>query len=408
MNMLWKFSAYGFLKNLRFFEPFMILYFLEIGLSYLDIGLLVSFRAVLINVLEIPSGALSDLYGRKNAMILSLLSYIASFILFAMSSSLLPLFPAMAFFAVGEAFRTGTHKAMIFSWLSKNGKIGAKTKVYGFTRSWSQTGSALSAVIAAAIVIFFREYQWVFIFSIVPYLFGIWNIATYPSYLNTRVLEKTSIRDLFAYLFRVLKSSIRKKELRRLIVQSTGFNSVFDVTGNFLQPVLKAQAGLLLAGFFASEQTNVAAASGAVYFVIYLLSAVAARKAHLVADRAGSPGKATALLVLSAAVLLIVLSAATFYESAAVAIGGFIVYYMLHNIWSPLIVTQYDDCTEDGEQATVLSIESQTKSAGVLVLAPLAGIIADEAGIPAMFLAFSILMIILTAYSLREQRTKKG
>jgi len=32
-----KFCAYGFLKDLRFYEPFMLLVFLDKGLSYLEI-----------------------------------------------------------------------------------------------------------------------------------------------------------------------------------------------------------------------------------------------------------------------------------------------------------------------------------------------------------------------------------
>ncbi|MFO7780135.1 MAG: hypothetical protein R6W94_00755, partial [Spirochaetia bacterium] len=41
-----KFSAYGFLKNLRFFEPFMILFLLGQGLSYLQVGTLYAANAV--------------------------------------------------------------------------------------------------------------------------------------------------------------------------------------------------------------------------------------------------------------------------------------------------------------------------------------------------------------------------
>ena len=39
--MLVRFSLYGFLKNQRYFEPFIILFFLEKGLSFTQIGLLV-------------------------------------------------------------------------------------------------------------------------------------------------------------------------------------------------------------------------------------------------------------------------------------------------------------------------------------------------------------------------------
>ena len=33
-RLLFRFSLYGFLKNLRFFEPFLILFFRDAGLSF--------------------------------------------------------------------------------------------------------------------------------------------------------------------------------------------------------------------------------------------------------------------------------------------------------------------------------------------------------------------------------------
>ena len=115
--MLFRFSLYGFLKNQRYYDPFLILAFLEKGLSFFQIGILIGFREVCTNIFEIPSGALADLYGRRRAMIFSFCAYIASFATFAMSKSLPMLFGAMFFFGLGDAFRTGTHKAMIFDWL---------------------------------------------------------------------------------------------------------------------------------------------------------------------------------------------------------------------------------------------------------------------------------------------------
>ena len=43
---IYKFSAYGFLKNLRFFDPFIILFFREMGISFLEIGILFSVTVV--------------------------------------------------------------------------------------------------------------------------------------------------------------------------------------------------------------------------------------------------------------------------------------------------------------------------------------------------------------------------
>ena len=35
-------------------------------------------------------------------------------------------------------FRGGTHKAMILDWLRAQGRESERTRVYGFTRSWSK------------------------------------------------------------------------------------------------------------------------------------------------------------------------------------------------------------------------------------------------------------------------------
>jgi len=77
--MLFRFSLYGFLKNQRYYDPFLILAFREKGLSFFQIGILYGFREICTNLFEIPSGALADLYGRRRAMIFSFCAYIVSF-----------------------------------------------------------------------------------------------------------------------------------------------------------------------------------------------------------------------------------------------------------------------------------------------------------------------------------------
>jgi hypothetical protein len=52
---LFRFCLYGFLKNQRNFEPFLILVFREKGLSFGAIGILIGFREICINILEVPA-----------------------------------------------------------------------------------------------------------------------------------------------------------------------------------------------------------------------------------------------------------------------------------------------------------------------------------------------------------------
>ena len=145
--MLFRFSLYGFLKNQRYFEPFLVLALLEKGLGFFEIGLLIGFRELTVNVLEIPSGAVADVWGRRRSMIVSFSAYIVSFLALGWGTHLGFLFLAMFFFAIGDAFRTGTHKAMIFQWLRLEGRLDERTRVYGFTRSWSKLGSAVSVLL---------------------------------------------------------------------------------------------------------------------------------------------------------------------------------------------------------------------------------------------------------------------
>ena len=61
----YQFCAYGFLKNLRFFDPFLLLFFLSRGFDYFDIGMLYAIRETGFIITEIPSGIFADTFGRK-------------------------------------------------------------------------------------------------------------------------------------------------------------------------------------------------------------------------------------------------------------------------------------------------------------------------------------------------------
>ena len=87
--MLLRFCLYGFLKNQQYYDPFLILAFLQKGLSFGVIGVLIGFRAICINLMEIPAGAIADVIGRRRSMIASFLAYIVSFALFGLCDQLL-------------------------------------------------------------------------------------------------------------------------------------------------------------------------------------------------------------------------------------------------------------------------------------------------------------------------------
>jgi MFS family permease len=391
--MILRFSLYGFLKNQQYYDPFIVLAFLQMGLNFTLIGVLIASREFMVNLLEIPTGAIADVCGRRRSMIMSFVGYIISFAVMggagvasmegwlSLGVLLSFLFPAMAFFAVGEAFRTGTHKAMIFTWLRLQGRTDERTKVYGYTRSWSTIGSAVSVVLASIFVLFTRNFVYVFFFSIVPYVLNLINFFGYPNELEGDISEETSLRRIVTHLREALVLSVRQPSLRRLLFESMGFEGFFKAAKDYLQPVLKAAALPLTAALFAgaalSEEQQSVLLIGPVYLVLFLLSALASRKAHVLVRYHGNEDHAARFLWLVAFLVLAGMVPAMYFGIHWVMIVGFVGLSVLQNLWRPILITRFDSCSDEASGATILSIESQAKSVATMVIAPSLGFAID-------------------------------
>ncbi len=396
--MLGRFSLYGFLKNQLYFEPFLYLALREMGLSWFQIGLLIGFRAVIINLMEIPSGAVADVWGRRKSMMLSFGAYIASFLvlgLTGLAGSLSPfarfllLFPGMLLYGIGDAFRTGTHKAMIFTWLRIHDRTNERTRIYGYTRSWSKIGSAISVLIAAGLVFASHSYIYIFFFSIIPYLLGLINFMGYPKELDVDKKQGLSLRAVWIHLKEALSISMRRASLRGLIMESMGFEGVFRAAKDYLQPILKSAAVPLFSAMVLTEglgeKQAAAVLAGPVFFVLYLLSAFASRKAHVFVDMAGTEERgARHLWAMNLIIFLLLLPAMYLADRSElmiftqpVLIAGFMCLYIMQNLWRPALISRFDSHSSESQGATILSIESQAKSLATAIIAPSLGFAVD-------------------------------
>ena len=398
--MLFCFSLYGFLKNQRYYENFLYLAFLDKGLSYFEIGILIGFREVCTNLFEIPSGAIADLYGRRRSMIFSFFAYIASFVIFAVSKSLFPLFAAMFFYGLGDAFRSGTHKAMIFDWLRLQGRSDEKTKIYGFTRSWSQMGSAVSVLIAGALVFYSGNFVDIFWFSIIPYAMNIVNFFGYPAQLDGDRQSEFSVKAVARMLGSALKQSVQFPPLRRLVFEGMGFEGMYKASKDYLQPILKQTVIALPLLLALDESKRTALLVAAVYFVLYFLSSFASRNSHQVSNwRGGDEGAARFMWWVDLALFALLIPALWFswYPTIIVLFVGLAI---LQNFWRPGLISRFNAQSTPEMSATILSIEAQSKSLATIILAPLLGLLVDSVGnfSPVGIVGTCIAVAILIAY----------
>lgn len=381
--MFYRFSLYGFLKNLRFFDPFILLIFRSYGLSFLQIGALYSIRDVAVNILEIPTGVIADTFGRRRSMVAAFLSYIASFLMFYFMENFIFLALAMVLFAFGEAFRSGTHKALILEYLNIQGISDLKVAYYGLTRSASQLGSAVNALVAAGLVFYTGSYRVMFLASTVPYLLDLFNVISYPKILdgNLQRVEKGEIWSRVKTTFREFVQIFSNDSVMKAILNSASFSGVFKSVKDYLQPVLVVLA-LSISVFTNLEDTRrEAVIIGLVYFGIYVLTSLASRRAHLFSERFSSLSRAVNFTYLLGAGLLILSGVTANLQIILVAVLGFLGLYVINNIRRPINVGIISDQISSKVMASGLSTEAQFTTIFSAIVAPLLGFLVDSFGV---------------------------
>ncbi|MFC1479690.1 MFS transporter [Planctomycetota bacterium] len=395
--MIARFSAYGFLKNLQLFEPFLYIYFLSKGFSFFQIGILVSVREISVYIIEIPTGIFADLFGKKNSMILCFCSYIASFVVFGISSSFYSIAGAMAVFGIGEAFRTGTHKAIIMDYLDSEGISDRKVHVYGYTRSWAKIGSAVSALAAAGLVFLCvkesdPQYNIIFLASIVPYAAGLILMFTYPQDKPER-----KGAGIIALCLEHRKESLKAlKKNTVLLLNSTVFDGLFKVGRDFIQPIIKQAAVAAPLFAFAGVEKKNALLIGITYFLVSILSAVCARYSGKFRDVFGRGVFGENILFVCAGILYLGLALTVYTGMLWVTIFLFLLSVSLFNLRRPLLVSHVGDRVEKEQRATVFSVESMLKTFIVALCAPVVGKAADKWGLYVIFVITGTLILLLS------------
>ena len=391
----YRFSSYGFLKNLRFFEPFIVLYFLEIGFSFLEIGILFAIREISTVFLEIPTGLIADTKGRKVSMLFSMSAYIASFLIFFYFQEYFAAAGAMVLFACGEAFRTGTHKAMILEYLRLTGQTEWRPDYYGATRAASNIGSAVNALIAAALVFISGSFRYVFLAAVFPYVLNMINLASYPDELDGTDVnnrhERSGIRDTFREFTSIFRSPIA----RMGILNSAVFDGFFKVLKEYLQPVLKSFAISLPLLTAMQIDRRVAVVTGCVYFLLYLAASTASRNAGKYCRRVKGVEKAVNSTWIAGFSLIIIAGIFCELSIYAVTIASYLALFSLQNLRRPICVTFISEKVPDRVMASGLSAESLLKMLVMTVLAPCAGYLADRAGIGTAVISAGILLAVL-------------
>jgi len=117
-----KYYLFQFFNGLAFFAPIMVLFWQSHGLTMTQIMLLQSIYSLGVVVLDLPTGAFADCFGKRKSLILGTVFWTIAFLFYGFSTQ----FWQFAFWelvaGVGSAFISGADRAYLHELLREEGR----------------------------------------------------------------------------------------------------------------------------------------------------------------------------------------------------------------------------------------------------------------------------------------------
>jgi len=406
--MVSRFCLYSVLKNLRLSAPFLAIYLLECGFAYAEIGALLGFEHLVMTLLEVPSGLCADRMGRRRALAFSFACHAFGLSILAIgadgsATSFDTYLVGLGIYGVGEAFRTGSHKAMILDYLEINHQAEATTRVLSLTRTFSKASSALAGLVAGGLLFWLHDFAVLCWFSATFAVIGCTLILTYPAYIEGECRRQRPQSDnSLEPTFHQLKAMFQNHKMWSLTLCSVIYESQVKIVLKFLlQPFLYqglASFGLQIGA--RSIPTGNHSFGSLMVGINELLrdtcGAFGASKSHRFERHFANRDDALLLIYRSTTLTTIGLAATAFHPGTllpvgVLAIGGIT---FLQNLRRPIFVSRLNELVEKPWRATTLSVESQARSLAVAIQLPAMGLAADAWGLWSVAALSSVILIV--------------
>lgn len=224
---------YSFWENFILFYPVKILFFAEVCGNLVEAMSLFAIQNISITLLEIPTGCLSDKWGRKWVCRAGAAVMLFSFILYAFAGSYLVLAIASVLNGLSWALASGNNRALLYDSMAQIGRTKYYHKEVSKNISLEQLSLAISSLIGMVFV--FISLRAVMFASIVP------AIIAFAITLKLEEVKKSydDKNKSLIHIFNSIKHLLKHKRLRGISLAETlhyGLNeAAFDFNGVFFK-----------------------------------------------------------------------------------------------------------------------------------------------------------------------------
>jgi MFS family permease len=353
---LWKLTGYKFLGDFLVIVPIIVPFYRANGLNATQILVVQAAFSLAMLLFEVPSGYLSDAWGRRKTLMLGAVCFPLGMAVYSLSGSFAGFIVAETVLALAYSMRSGTDSATLYDTLLQLGRQDEYRRFEGRMAAFERLGAASAAIIGGAAALVFLRL---------------------PFYINivTGLL-------LFAFAFSLIEPKRTVREAQhpwRDIVRITGYALAHRrILAVMLYASLVLTVGIIsIWGYFLQlGRWHIPLFWYGVFFtVLQLSSAAGARFAHRVERLVGERGNLF-LLYLIALILFLVGGIASPYAVVLAFPHAF-----LWGTATPLFLDMLNRYISSDMRATVLSVSGMLGRLTYVVIGPLFGLLADKASL---------------------------
>lgn len=373
VNQINNFYLTSFLKNQTYFAPVFILLLQFYHLSFQEIFWVFTIGAVISFIIEIPSGIIADLYGKRKSLLFAKLLVFISFIVFAFANEFWGFVIAQIIFEFGNAFRSGTETSFVYDYLKQNKNQPSYAQVKGKQKFYARIGESIATLIGG-IIASTLGFSYVFLFAAIPALANFilcmfWKKIKEPKH------EK-EIKKIIIFTKASINLIIKNSNILRVLLNISLFSAGVVALDKFIQPYM---VGVGMPIFWI----------GLVYSITLAIAALAIKYAVKLENVFGSSKTINYISFATIIpIILLVIMPLNF-----IGIILLVLVILFYNMRAPIIASVFQDMISSKSRATVTSILELSKSLGKIIVLPIVGYFADAYS---MFVAFIIIGIILT------------
>lgn len=351
---IWKIYVLYGIRGALIHIPILVIFLQDNGLSLQQVFILQATWSVIQIILEVPSGYVSDKWGRKPTIIVGTLCKVLGIFAYCLGTNFLDFAVAVTMLAIGSSFFSGTMEALTYDTLLELDETDKYRKVSG-TQYFYQFGSeALGGLLGGVLAVSsLRTPFWAtfIFFSIAPLI-----ACTLREPKRYKLQEKRHLRAMYDICVNTI---VRSAPLRSVILLHSVIITIAFTLYWFTQPY-QVMVGLPLAMF------------GVMHTLIVGVHALSSKWAHTlerwVDDR---------MLLTGIAVTIVLCFFAIASISTLWGLAFFVVARAAWGLLNPVTSETINRMTTSEIRATVLSLRSLFFRILFTLIAPFVGYAAD-------------------------------